>query len=124
MIGFDDVKIVAWNIRGVMNEHGKRFLKDMIRSRKPDIIILVEPRCPFQRVRAFWMSLGFSLQFVSDASGFSGGIWVLSNNASGLSFRLCDMHQQLITFEIWRANLSWVCSAIYASPILAARESL
>ncbi|XP_057442323.1 uncharacterized protein LOC130734042 [Lotus japonicus] len=124
MIGFDDVKIMSWNIRGAMNEDGRRFVKDTVRYRKPDIIIIVEPRCQFNRVRSFWTSLGFTLQFISEATGFSGGIWVLSNEASNLSFRLWDMHSQIVSFEIWRANFSWICSAVYASPIPTNREVL
>ncbi|XP_057452893.1 uncharacterized protein LOC130744751 [Lotus japonicus] len=124
MIGFDDVKIISWNVRGAVNEHGKLFVKELIRSKKPDIFILLETRCPFSRVAQFWNSMQFSPSFISEATGFSGGIWVLTNNNSAFSMRLVDMHTQAISFEIWRDSFAWVCTAVYASPIPAQREAL
>lgn len=124
MIGFEDVKIISWNVQGAMNENGKLFIKDLVRNKRPDVVILMEPKCQSLRVRRFWTSLGFSFAFVMEAVGFSGGIWVLTNNSSNLSFRLVDLHAQVVTFEMWRDSLSWVCSAVYTSPIPAQRESM
>lgn len=124
MIGFENLKIISWNVRGALNEHGQLFLKDLIRCKKPDIMFLLETRCQFSRASNFWNSMGFSPLFISEANGFSGGIWVLVNTATNLSSRLLYSHQQAVTFEVWRENLSWVCSAIYASPIPVKREEL
>ncbi|XP_057443884.1 uncharacterized protein LOC130736046 [Lotus japonicus] len=124
MIGFEDLKILSWNVRGALHDNGKLFLKELIRTKQPDIVILLETRCQFSRVSQFWSSVGFSLAYISEAVGFSGGIWILTNNSSNLSCRLHHMHQQVVSFEVWRDSLSWIYSAIYASPIPARREEL
>ncbi|XP_057442557.1 uncharacterized protein LOC130734228 [Lotus japonicus] len=68
--------------------------------------------------------MGFSPSFISEAVGFSGGIWVMTRSNANLSVRLLQLHTQVITFEIWRDTLSWACSAVYASPVPAQREVL
>ncbi|XP_057453246.1 uncharacterized protein LOC130745123 [Lotus japonicus] len=124
MIGFEELRIISWNVRGAVHEYGKLFIKELIRSKKPDIVLLYEIRCQFAQVSHYWNSLGFFPAFVSEAIGFSGGIWVMIRTNFGLSTRLIHMHGQAITFELWKDNLSWVCNAIYASPIPEQREIL
>lgn len=124
MIGFEETKVLSWNVRGALNENSRRVLKDIIRNKKPEKVILMETRCQFARVRRFWESLDFTPTFISEARGFSGGIWVLNNTKVLLNFRLVDMHSQAITFEVWKDNLSWIFSAVYASPSPATREVL
>ncbi|XP_057432499.1 uncharacterized protein LOC130725245 [Lotus japonicus] len=122
--GSSNFKIVSWNIRGSVHDHGKLALKDIIRCKKPDVVILLETKCQFKRVSRFWNTLDYTPIFIEEARGFSGGIWVLSHRGSNVSFRLVKAHPQVVTFEVWKANLSWVCSAMYASPIPAQRDTL
>lgn len=118
MISFEDFCIVSWNIRGVMHEDGKLYVKDLLQHKKLDICIIIEPRCKFARVRHYWNSLSFSPTYLEEAVGFRGGIWVLKNDRTTVSMRLLHQHNQAITFELWRDNYSWACTAIYASPFL------
>ncbi|XP_057418501.1 uncharacterized protein LOC130712697 [Lotus japonicus] len=122
MIGFEDLKIISWNVRGALHENGKRFVKELIRTKNPDIVFLLETRCQFTRASRFWKSLGFSSSFISEAVGFRGGIWVLTKTNANFNTRLLHMHNQAISFGIWRDNFSWACTAIYASPSPAQRE--
>src|ERR1044072_8223648 len=124
MIGFENFKIVSWNVRGALHENGKLAIRDIVRHKQPDVVILIETKCQFARARFFWNSLGFNPIFIQEARGFSGGIWVLLNNRSNVNFRVVDNHEQVVTFELWRENVAWVCSAIYASPIPVNREIL
>ncbi|XP_057444482.1 uncharacterized protein LOC130736702 [Lotus japonicus] len=107
-----------------MHLNGQRFIKDLIRSRKPDIVILVETRCQFAQASQLWSSMGFTPSFISEASGFRGGIWVLTRIGGYLHFRELDTHHQVVSFEMWRDNFAWACSAVYASPVPSEREEL
>ncbi|XP_057432951.1 uncharacterized protein LOC130725777 [Lotus japonicus] len=124
MIGFEEFKLISWNVRGALYANGKLAIRELVRSKKPDVFILMETRCQFRRVSAFWNSLGFFPIHIEEARGFSGGIWVLANTSVPYNFRVIDTHQQVVTFEVWKDNLTWVCSAVYASPIPANREIL
>lgn len=107
-----------------MHEDGKLYVKDLLQHKKLDICIIIEPRCKFARVRHYWNSLSFSPTYLEEAVGFRGGIWVLKNDRTTVSMRLLHQHNQAITFELWRDNYSWACTAIYASPIPSHREVL
>lgn len=124
MIGFEDCRIIAWNVRGAMHESGKLFIKELIRSKKPEFIFLFETRCQYAQASFFWNSLGFTSSFVAEANGFSGGIWVMKRSNSSLSVRLLHHHPQAVTFEIWQDNMSWACSVVYASPASSQRDIL
>lgn len=91
MIGFENKKILSWNIRGAMNENNKHVLKELIRSKRPDFVIILETRCQYARVSRYWESLDFCPAFISEATGFSGGIWVLKSSTVSLSLRLVEL---------------------------------
>ncbi|KAJ1421151.1 Endonuclease/exonuclease/phosphatase superfamily [Sesbania bispinosa] len=75
-------------------------------------------------VESFWSSLRYELYALMEASGHSGGIWVLGEIGSGFSFSIIDSFHQAITFRISKGSEAWSCSAIYASPCPAVRELL
>ncbi|CAL0314033.1 unnamed protein product [Lupinus luteus] len=116
--------IFSWNVRGALGEAGQLFIKDIVGYKKSDIVIIVETRCQFSRARYFWQRMGYDPIGVEEARGFNGGIWVLKQTNSMFNVRLRSLHQQVVTIELWRENLSWVCSAIYASPAPALRDCL
>ena len=99
-------------------------MKEMIRQYNPEVVILLETRCQFVRVSHFWSSLNYYPCFIEEAVGFSEGIWVLLHRNSGVSMKIMNQYYQAITFEVWRENLSWICSAVYASPVPTKREDL
>lgn len=124
MIGFEDMKIISWSIRGALHENGKLFVKELVRTKNPDIILLYETCCQSARVSRFWNSLRFTLGFVYEDFGYRGGIWVLIRSNATFSYCLVHSHGQAISFELWRDNLSWVCTAVYVSPTPVLREEL
>ncbi|XP_057449118.1 uncharacterized protein LOC130740498 [Lotus japonicus] len=63
----DEFKIFSWNIRGAMHDHGKLAMKDFIHSKKPDVVILLETKCQFKRLKRFWDSLDFLPIFIEEA---------------------------------------------------------
>ena len=98
MIGFEDFKLMSWNVRGALSRGGQLFSKELIRIHKPDIIFIVETRCQFMKVKLFWEGLNYFPCYIEEVVGFRGGIWVLKITGLQFSLRLINQHQQAITF--------------------------
>ncbi|KAJ1394320.1 hypothetical protein SESBI_34263 [Sesbania bispinosa] len=69
-------------------------------------------------------SLGHEPYALMEASGHSGGIWVLSEIGNGFSFSIIDSFHQATTFRISKGSEAWACSSIYVSPCPAVQELL
>lgn len=53
------MSIFMWNIRGAVNVRGRRWMKEIVKKHKLDVIILVETHSIFSRVEKFWTSLDY-----------------------------------------------------------------
>ncbi|XP_057445038.1 uncharacterized protein LOC130737304 [Lotus japonicus] len=124
MIGFEDFSLFMWNVRGATSANAKLALKEYIRRHKPDIIVLVETHCQFQRTQRFWKAQGFLPGCIVEATGHSGGIWVLCHQSSPFKVMPLESFHQAVTFDVVLGAFSWTCSAIYASPTPNLREEL
>lgn len=71
-------KILCWNVRGAGGKKFKSSIPDLVHLYKVDILIICEPRVLFSRVKNFLRRQGFPDAEVSEAVGFSGGVWVYS----------------------------------------------
>ena len=60
---------------------------------------------------------------IREAQGHSDGIWFLSFMAN-ISFQVLDSHPQVVSICCTRGGVSWLCSAVYGSPIPVIRDSL
>ncbi|XP_057745065.1 uncharacterized protein LOC130962927 [Arachis stenosperma] len=108
--------VFAWNVRGIANRATVRALKEYRRMYRPDCLFLFETRCSGEKAREVIRELGFQFAVVEDAVGFSGGIWVLWEDAN-LDIRLRESHHQYIHLSVDRAEWgSCLLTAIYASP--------
>ena len=116
MIEFIDFKVLAWNVRGAVNVKGQRHMRDLIKRFHPNVVIVIETHTQFTNVRNFWNNLGYTVEGLVEAQGFSGGIWMLTSGGS-FSCNLVDYFHQCVTVEVGCGDKKWVCSAIYASPI-------
>lgn len=124
MLGFEEFSLFVWNVRGAMHANARLALKEYIRLKKPDVIILVETHCQFQKAQRFWKGQGFLPGCIVEAAGQSGGIWVLYQQHSNVTVSPVDIFAQATTFDIAIGAASWTCSAIYASPIPLLRDAL
>ncbi|XP_015972136.1 uncharacterized protein LOC107495506 [Arachis duranensis] len=108
--------VFAWNVRGIANRATVRALKEYRRMYRPDCFFLFETRCSGEKAREVIRELGFQFAVVEDAAGFSGGIWVLWEDAN-LDIRLRESHHQYIHLSVDRVEWgSCLLTAIYASP--------
>ncbi|XP_072058201.1 uncharacterized protein [Arachis hypogaea] len=75
----EDEMILAWNIRGVANYASVSTLKELVRQKHPDLVLLCETECSGARAKEIIRSMGFKYYCIHEAQGYSGGIWALWN---------------------------------------------
>ncbi|XP_072076458.1 uncharacterized protein [Arachis hypogaea] len=108
--------VFAWNVRGIANRATVRALKEYRRMYRPYCFFLFETRCSGEKEREVIRELGFQFAVVEGAAWFSGGIWVLLEDAN-LNIRLRKFHQQYIHPSVDKAEWgSCLLTAVYASP--------
>lgn len=74
--------MIAWNCRGASSRMFAQHLKELIHVNKSDILILIETHCSSTIVENIYRYTYFNYGIISEACGFVGGIWILSNNVS------------------------------------------
>ncbi|CAL1384971.1 unnamed protein product [Linum trigynum] len=110
------VKVFSWNCRGAKDPKFLSTFKLYVVNHKPDIVCIVEPRISGDDALNVIKQMGYDTWKVSDAVGFSGGIWVLWNN-SYLQMEELDKHKQFLNLKCSMANKdSFQLTAVYASP--------
>ncbi|XP_015936169.1 uncharacterized protein LOC107462117 [Arachis duranensis] len=118
------MNIFSWNTRGIANRDTVRTLKELKRLYKPDVIILLEPRCSGTNAEEVIQSIGSQFSCVEEAVGFSGGVWVLWDDAS-LMISIIKKQAQFIHMRVKITNNpSWYITAVYASPQERLRRQL
>jgi len=111
-----DTSILSWNIRGAQNNNVRRQLKNIIRKYNPAYLAIFETHIPFANLSTFWNNNGYTPVHVIDASGHSGGIWLMIQTATTTISTVLDSNQYSITFTISRGNAITTCTCVYASP--------
>lgn len=124
MEAFKDTSILSWNIRGAQNSNSKRHLKDLIQRFNPTFLSILETHTPFANLSAFWNNNGYTPIHVIEASGHSGGIWLLKQSASNITSSVLHINQYSITFSLQRGDATTTCTCVYASPNYTMRPNL
>ncbi|KAH1073529.1 hypothetical protein J1N35_025857 [Gossypium stocksii] len=113
-------------IHGLHSLMGKssKLKDDCVVGDVSDFIVLFEPRISGVKAGSVITKLGFDYSFRVEASGFSGGIWVLWKAVN--SVEILQVHSQFIHIRIWdkRCCRPFLCTAIYASPQRGTRAQL
>lgn len=79
-----DERVLCWNYRGARSKEFPREMRDWVRIHRPSLIILLEPRISGSGADKVCKKLGKSHWIISKEDGFSGGIWLLWDEASFL----------------------------------------
>lgn len=69
--------IVSWNVRGINGEDSLRQTKLLLKVHKPDLLFLMETKCPEGKVDFMCKYLSFDYGFEEPRSGMSGGLMLL-----------------------------------------------
>ncbi|XP_031099806.1 uncharacterized protein LOC116004005 [Ipomoea triloba] len=112
-----------WNCQGAGGREFHRVLNNLIQTHKPSILGLVEPKVSGSHANSICMKLGYSDWIRVEAVGFSGGIWVLWNDARKIS--VVSTHPQFILLEVRVVNQAdWHVAVVYGSPTHHLRRRL
>ncbi|XP_028054929.1 uncharacterized protein LOC114259143 [Camellia sinensis] len=108
--------MLFWNCRGAGNNKFKRTVKELIKTQKPDIVVLMVTKVALQSMGMFFNTLGFTASPYVDPIGRNRGIWMLWN-PNNVNVRLSEANSQMTLATISRQNHpEWLLSAVYASP--------
>lgn len=118
------MSIITWNCQGASNKKFPSIFKSFAINYKAVIFVLVEPRISGSQADKVIKKLGFQHSHRVEASGFSGGIWILWS--AKVSIKILVNQVQFIHMEVtWLDNNSnFLFTAIYGSPQKQYRQFL
>ncbi|KAI9096746.1 hypothetical protein K1719_025925 [Acacia pycnantha] len=110
------MSIITWNCQGASDKKFPSIFKFFVANYKPVIFVLVEPRISGPRADKVIKKLGFLHSHRVEASGFSGGIWILWS--SKVSLNILVNQVQFVHMEVCWNNLNskFLFTTIYGSP--------
>ncbi|XP_019164501.1 PREDICTED: uncharacterized protein LOC109160652 [Ipomoea nil] len=79
------MSLLSWNCRGLGNPTAIRVLADLVRSKRPQVVLLMETFVDTQRMEPIRVQLGFEGLFVVDADRHKGGLALLWSKAVDLT---------------------------------------
>ncbi|XP_075669777.1 uncharacterized protein LOC142639497 [Castanea sativa] len=119
------MKIIVWNCRGALSPNFGSNVEDLVRDYSPSMMIVTETRVGGDRAKAITDRLSFDGAIHADTVGYAGGIWLLWNSEAVEVTHILSTEQEIHALvKVSYSNLSWIISAIYASPRLAERRIL
>lgn len=108
--------VIAWNCRGANSNAFLRYLVEIIRINKLDILVLLETRVSSNIVEGIFKRSYLNKAIISEACNFSGSIWILWNQ-SDLHIEPLVIHDHIVTVLVRQERqLIWVLSVVYALP--------
>lgn len=116
------LKIISWNVRGVVKD-GFRANFDLVYNlHRPDIMFLLETHASIDVSNRIGRNLGFPNQVFCASLGASGGIWMLFDGGN-IDVEILSVYYQCIHAKISRAGMqSWVLSGAYVKPTRTAKD--
>ena len=94
--------ILFWNVQGATSMKFRRAFATILNNYKPGIVVILEPRISGCKADDFIMNSGFSRSHRIEATGFSGGIWILWHEAFVIKVVL--NHKQFVHMQIVEHN--------------------
>ncbi|CAA0805822.1 Unknown protein [Striga hermonthica] len=120
---FTDIGVLSWNVRGLVNKFSQRQLKDLLFLHRPTFCFVMEPQCLFGRHEPWLQHCGYDRVFISEATGRSGGIWLLQKTGHPFWVSVIHTSARVISISIGRGGRQWALTGIYASPCFRERLS-
>ena len=119
---FVKMNILLWNCRGALNADFVRIIFEMAINHRPSIMVVTETRVGGDKARKIIEGLPFDGYITTDTVGYAGGLWMLWKTEDVEVSRLSTTEQEIhASIKVHSSNLTWLISAIYASPKLAER---
>ena len=109
------MSILSWNCHGLGHPRIVQVLVDLVRTKKPCFVFLIETLCNKHRLEHIKMKIGFHGLLVVDRVGRGGGLAFLWNSACVVN--LLSYSQNYIDTEVEVANLGrWRLTGFYGFP--------
>ena len=122
---FIKMNILMWNCRGALNPDFKRRIFEMAVNHRPSIMVITETRVGGSRAEKIIEGLPFDGFITTETIGYAGGLWILWRSEDADIKLLSSTEQEIhATVKVCASNLSWLFTAIYASPRIAERRIL
>ena len=119
---FKIMNILIWNCRGVMKPQFRKTVMDLMEWHNPILMVITETKMSGSRASEMIETLPFDGAEVSDTIGFAEGIRLLWRTDLVQVDVLTALEQKIhAIIRVRSQTLSWIMSAIYASPRFAER---
>lgn len=100
-------------------------MKDLAQAHDSAIFVVIETRLGGGRAKAISDNLPFDGALHIETIGYAGGLWLMWNSDKVEVTQLANIKQEIhVVVKVRCFELSWVFSAVYASPRLAKRSIL
>ena len=97
-------------------------VRELTQSHNPALLVITETQLRGDRAKEITGRLPFEGAIHYETIGHSGGIWLLWNSNMVEVVQLASMEQEIhVEVKVLSSSLSWIFSAIYASPRIAKR---
>ncbi|XP_030929600.1 uncharacterized protein LOC115955566 [Quercus lobata] len=111
--------------KGALNADFVRIIFEMAINHRPSIMVVTETRVGGDRARKIIEGLPFDGYITTDTVGYAGGLWMLWKTQEVEVSHLSSTEQEIhASTKVHSSNLTWLISAIYASPRLSKRRIL
>lgn len=117
------MKGLFWNLRGVANPPTRLALQNLIKTNKPDFVLLAEPWMDFNKFPAKWLQrLGLKLFALNNRQNLLPNLRCICS--INLNPSILSITNQLVSFSLSDNNVKFGISAIYASTFNLIRREL
>ena len=111
------MNIIAWNCRGALKPSFQDYIRDLVQIHNPVIMVVMETKVGGVRAKEIIDRLPFDGAICTETIGYAGGLWLLWNSDRVEVEALANTEQEIhAEIKVRSSNLSWIISAIYASP--------
>ncbi|XP_023883670.1 uncharacterized protein LOC111995958 [Quercus suber] len=111
------MNIIIWNSRGMLKPYFQNHVRGLARNHNSTILVIMETKLGGARAREITDRLPFDGTIHTETIGFTGGLWLLWNSDIVEVVQLANTEQEIhVKVKVLANNLSWIFSAVYASP--------
>ncbi|CAL5337501.1 unnamed protein product [Camellia sinensis] len=112
----DLLRLLFWNCREADSNKFKRNIVEIIKTHKPEILVLMETKVTYSQMSNFFNRLGFTTSSVVDPVGRVDGIWIIWDT-SQVNVITSTVNSQLIHATVHKEEFEeWVLAIVYVSP--------
>ena len=111
------MNIIIWNSRGALKPNFQNHVRELAQTHDPAIFVIMETKLRGDRAREITDRLPFDGAIHTDTIGYAGGLWLLWNSDLVEIESLAKTEQEIhVEVKVRSSNLTWIFSAVYASP--------